>query len=374
MKLKKELIVIALILIATGAILAAAPYLITLQTHGGYLSAVQGLETTFDSFYWAYPFTQAGYWSLSEYPMGTNPSSLAFGYSMDFDPDQRGDGYPDLCGSQQPVTVQSDVLPLQYSWQVKSGSTTFPNGSIFDEYSQFEMYRYKCDWSINIWLAGAEAESWGKYESAQLWLKLEPRNFAYFLGNPDEVYFAPAYLGLAEDVKWAGGDARVQDLIPKAQGETPGIYYLRGGGPDNRTINEQTLLQYQGRILDPEIFRTEYWMRVSLLQFQATNWYEWGYHCYAYPSAWLHFFVYIFMVGKWTVYFKTGDIPSLNPHTPIFDIYNPVGFLADLFSNPLFWLGLGLTGLFVLAVLLLVFAGPAVTVLFQWFFRPRSKK
>lgn len=334
------------------------PQIVGLNMLGiGYLSGTQGLEPTFDSVKW-----KGAYWSTNETGLPTHdtaaPSSMSFGYSMVFDPDEPLEAMPDMCGSQQPMTVQTDTEPKKYSWQISNGTKTFDNGTIADVYTQFDMYRYKCDWAINVWLSGTEKEADGAmnrfwypyvvtpdYAGAELWLRLQPRSFVYFTDNPDEVYFAPAYIGLAENAHWVGinrdgqkvdPDPQIvssQDIIPKAQGETVGIYYQRGGGS---VISEDVLLSYQNHNLDPEIFRNDYWMRLNLMSFKPLSWEEWlVYHNWKYPSAYLHFTVYLFVVGQWTVYFKTGEIPKLEPHTPVVNLASPFDALLSWLSNPL---------------------------------------
>jgi hypothetical protein len=311
----------------------------------GFLAGVQGLEPQFDSVYF-----DDKWWSSSE--TSGSPSSMSFGYSMDFDPDAATDGYPDLCASQQPITVQTDVEPKKYVWDYKVGSKTLANGTIVDEYKQFELYRYRCDWAMNLWLSGPEWEAavhyalvgtTKDYAGTKVWLKLVPRCFVYFTENPDQVFFAPAYIGLAQDVTWAGINkdgstvlndpqiASTQDLIPKVGGETVGIYYQRGGGD---VLTEETLLKYQGTTLDPEIFRNEYWMRIDLMSFHSLSWYDYGlWHNWKFPSAYMKFTVYLFVVGQWTVYIKTGEVPTLNPHTPIMVTGSPLGdFLAGILN------------------------------------------
>jgi len=100
------------------------------------------------------------------------------------------------------------------------------------------------------------------------------------------------------------------------------------------------LLSYQNHNLDPEIFRNDYWMRLNLMSFKPLSWQEglppfYSWHNWKYPSAYLHFTVYLFVVGQWTVYFKTGEIPPLQPHTPIARLVNPFDSLTSWFSNPL---------------------------------------
>lgn len=373
-KIQNPLIVVLLVLMLTVLLFGGG--LLGLQTsHPGYLTGTQGLETQFNSVYFN------GKWYSNTETSGS-PSSMSFGYSMDFDPDLVVDGYPDLCASQQPLTIQTDMDPKSYIWNYKVGSKTLSNGTIVDEYKQFEMYRYKCDWAMNLWLSGPEWEAHRRpgdlspdtdYAGTKVWLKLVPRSFVYFTENPDQVFFAPAYIGLAQDVTWAGinkdgsivlNDPQIlssQDLIPKAQGEVVGIYYQRGGAD---VLTENTLLSYQGTTLDPQIFRNEYWMRIDLLSFHAINWWDLGiWHNWKFPSAYMKFVVYLFVVGEWTVYFKTGEVPTLNPHTPIVHVTDVLGDFFGWLTNPwtLFWL-FGLGSLLIL-VLLIIFAPGVLTVI-----------
>jgi len=129
----------------------------------GYLTATQGLEAEFHSIRWGTENVPPGsWWSNTECPGsiykrqdGTPApnSQLSFGYEMTFDPDEADRGMPDLMATQQPFTLDTDVEP--------TGSKTFPNGSIYDVYTQFEMYRYKLSWAINLVLTGSSWESDG---------------------------------------------------------------------------------------------------------------------------------------------------------------------------------------------------------------------
>jgi hypothetical protein len=345
----------------------------------GFLTGTQGLEAQFDSLYF-----NNSYCSVTEKPSwARQASSWSFGYSMDFDPDVKDDGWCDLLATQQPMTLDTDVEPKHYSWTVDQGLVTLSNGTQAKKIYQFEMWRYRLTWRINIWLSGTEAEAcdttyfniitWEpNYGGTKIWIKLVPKAFVYFKENPDQVFFAPAYIGL-NSYTWASIDKdgktilndpdmqKTQDLIPKAAGETLGLYYTRGGAPVNL---EQTLLSYQGLSLDTAIFRNEYWTRIDLLNFKPINWYDYQiWHNWKYPSVMLEFTVYSFVVGRWTVYISTGEVPNLNPHLPITVTGNPIAdFLNALgtwLSNPLvqFWL------LLIVIVIILIFAGPTLVAL-----------
>jgi len=314
----------------------------------GYLTGTQGLQAEFAAVY----FNRSWY-SATEAPNG-RASKLSFGYEMVFDPDDAFDGYPDLCATQQPMLVDADAQPTHYSWSVDKGVVTLPNGTVARKYYQFEMWRYRLTWRVNIWLSGTEQESadWTvfniitnvpDYGGTQIWIRLVPKNFVYFKDNPDELYIAPAYIGL-NAIEYATYDKNKQmivndpdaasmiDLIPKARGETLGIYYARGGAPTNL---EDRLLSYRGVELDPQVFRNEYWIKIELLRFAPKSWFDYQiWHNWKYPSVQLEFTVYVFVVGRWTVYLREGEVPSLEPHTPITQTGNPI---ADFFGGLADW-------------------------------------
>ena len=384
-----------ILLMAILLVLLTGGSLLGLQTsHPGYLTGTQGLQAQFQSVYF-----DGAYWSGTETPSGTNPSVLNFGYDMTFDPDGATVNRPDLCATQQPITVDADVEPKKYSWQIKvETGKILENGTIVDVYKQYDMFRYQCDWATNVWLSGTENEAMGRssivlgdqetalcnYAGTTIWLKVTPRSFVYFVDNPNQLFFAPAYIGLSEEVTWASIDKQgqtiiddvniksIEDIIPKAKGETVGIYYQRGGGD---MATEDTYLKYQGEALAPEIFREEYWIRFSLSNFKPINWWDWGiYHNWKYPSAYLHFLVYVFVVGEWEVYIKTGEVPVLTPHTPIAHTTDISGAIFDWLTNPwtLFWL-FGLGSILIL-VLLLLFAPGVLVVIASWIFGRRKGK
>jgi len=353
------IMVIAVLLVARGEIPKFAEI--------GYLTGTQGLEAQFHSL-----FFNNSWCSVTEKPSwAKQASSWSFGYSLAFDPDIKDEGWCDLAATQQPFTLDADVEPKHYSWTVDLGEVTLSNGTKAKKFYNFEMWRYRLTWKINLWLSGTEAEAcdttyfniitWEpNYAGTKVWIKLVPKTFVYFKENPDQLFFAPAYLGL-ESCTWAGIDKdgrtimndpdmqRSQDLIPKARGETLGIYYQRGGTPVNL---EQTLLSYQGLSLDTAIFRNEYWTRIDLLNFKPINWYDYQiWHNWKYPSVYLEFSAYVFVVGRWTVYLATGEVPQLEPHTPIMVTGNPI---ADFFAGIAAWLSNPINQFWVLLIIIVI--------------------
>ena len=355
----------------------------------GYLTGSQSLEAYFHSLYtngvWLSSEERAESFQIKDRDLNASTASdWFFGYELNFDPDEASDGFPNLLLTQQPFTVDTQVEPIHYAWMVDEGTTTLENGTILRKYFQFEMWRYRVEWAVNIWLSGPEAESSDRawhggiswepdYGGVQIWIKLVPRRFVYFEDNPDEVYFAPAYIGLLTyQVASIDQDNRVTyddpdmtsciDLIPKAIGETLGIYYARGGVPVDV---EREILSYEGIELDPSIFREEYWIHFDLLTFKPWNHVDFWTkaHSYKWPSINLKFVVYVFVVGKWTVYFTEGEVPELRPHNPPSLIRDPWAWLTDIFNNPFSLFLIGLALIVILVVVLAIFAPGVLAVI-----------
>lgn len=326
----------------------------------GYLSGRQGLEVQFNSLRW-----HDKWWSTTEKgssPYGTvQPSIRNFGGTLHFDPDEQQKGMPDILASTQTMTRDTDLATVD-SWLFDVGQTIMlSNGSTAKVYKQYELFSYRMDWAMNLWLDGSEWEADGKYNDAPnqyvdggsysnsaLWLKIVPKTFMYFLDSPDQVYFAPVYIVLKEPAVYSGihpdgtkntpdaDTAAICDIIPQSTGEPLYIYYNRGGTEVD--LSQSEILNYKGVRLDPAIFRTEYWSRIDISEFQAHSWIEWGYlHGWKYPSVYLHFQVDMFVVGEWTVYYSTGEIPALEPHEPnqSYTALDELMFAAEqFFSNP----------------------------------------
>lgn len=338
----------------------------------GYISGTQGLEMQFHSLYF-----NRTWCSAAERPSWAGKaSSWSFGYSLVFDPDIADDGWCDLCASQQAATVDRDTEPKYYGWTVDQGVVTLPNGTKARKVIQFEMWRFRLTWRMNLWLSGTEGETgdwtyfniitWTPdYAGTVLWIKIVPRTFVYFKENPEQLFIAPCYIAL-NSITFAMYDKDKReivndpdaithvDLIPKAVGEATGIYYQRGGTPVNI---EDAIFSYKGATLDPSIFRSEYWTRVDLLTFKPKHWFDYQiWHNWKFPSVHMEFLVYVFVVGKWTVYLASDEVPRLQPHTPVMVTGNPIAdffrAIGDWLSNP--WTQLWLFFLIVVAVVIII--------------------
>ena len=152
--IKRNRKLIAAILLGILALFIAN--FLNLQTIGiGFLTGTQGLQAEFNSLYFN------GTWcSAQEKPSwAQDAANWQFGFELNFDPDESDDGWPNLCATQQPFVIDIQVEPKHYAWQVDKGIVKLQNGTRARKVYQFEMWRYRLEWTVNIWLSGPEAES-----------------------------------------------------------------------------------------------------------------------------------------------------------------------------------------------------------------------
>ncbi len=333
------------------------------STGTGYTSGFQGLDAEFAALHW-----YDGWWSNTEKPQvwTKTPSVRSFGGSMLLDPDEATDGWCDLGATQRGIALVQDRIE-PYEWTVTTHT----------EQIRFRMEKVELSWSFNVFLDGTKDEScdtapfsisWEpNYAGAQIWIKLTPKSYRYFMDNPDEFHIAPAYAALTQNVQVYAKDPETGQMIagsdrmsmisvsPNAAGEAFYIYYARGGSPVNV---EGQLLSYKGKLLDPEVFRREYWLRVYLVNFKPANWFDWTTQKYQYPSVQFNVKLYAWVVGKWVTRLTRQDTGDLGVHQTGADAK---GALDDLisavnswFSNPMnilmLWLAVGVVLIIVLAV------------------------
>jgi len=128
---------------------------------------------------------------------------------------------------------------------------------------------------------------------------------------------------------------------------------------------EEATLSYQGALLDPSIFRSEYWTYVSLQVFRPYSYWNDMLHVtgwsYEFPSVKLDFEVYVFCVGEWTIKLATDEVVPLDTHDPqvvqtspfqgLFDWFAGVGAtLSSWLGNPFTQVGFGIFGLVAIAI------------------------
>jgi hypothetical protein len=264
-------------------------------------------------------------------------SSHQFNDRLNFDPDASNDGLPNIMGACDPVTVDTTVEPRTWEWKIQDGTPivqTVSNSTgnytvTTTNFREFQMHRFKCDWTVNLWMTGDHLEvypaGYTHYNDVEVILRIEPNNFVYFDENPAKYYVAPAYIALAEAPVWSymtdgvvvrsGEVASYQSIFPGAKGETLGVYYHADGGRD---VTVEKLLSYNGFTLDPKVFRDEYYLRVGLdVWMPVTTWGPFRPDWFEkLPSVQLNFVVYTFVVGEWQVQMETSEKIEMEPHQP----------------------------------------------------------
>jgi len=342
----------------------------------GYISGFQGLQPEFNSVYFkGYWYTASTRGPNENYRIGgvsQTASAAEFFDHINLDPDESDRYLPNLHVQQNYIALDEDYGKVTYGpWSVKTGESTetVTNATgtyqvTTETYIQFQMDKYRCEWQFNVYLDG----TWGeatldpiahKWLDTEIWVKLVPKAWVYFADNPDQVFFAPAKIQCSS-LEWGDSSITQYQSIEPTTGSSLGIFYARGGSDE--AASDSDLLSYQGVSLDPDIFRSEYWVRISLNQFQP---YAWGYlgqvQGQKFPSVTLTFTVYIFVVGEWTVKLTKGETVSLTPHetqTFLDWLSSLVDAWNTFWSNPFNLAGLGafgITAIAVVAVIVLVF-------------------
>ena len=95
---------------------------------------------------------------------------------------------------------------------------------------------------------------------------------------------------------------------------------------------------------------------------------------YKWPSINLKFVVYVFVVGKWTIYFAEDEVPKLNPHTPPSLVRDPWAWLRGIgewFANPLNQLWLVFI-IIVIVILVITILNPGIWAMLIGWLRGRK--
>lgn len=352
------LMLISLTLLTPLLISLSAETLETIPLISGY----QGIDFIYDSV------NYKNYW-YSANTYGPNPnfnnkvaSAHSFGDRLNLDPDSSGTGLPNLHAEQMGFTVDKDFFSDVDHWYFEVADT-----SSYTDYKEFQIQKFRCTWKMNLWLDGtyeeAKPEDLSRYFDAELWVQLVPQVTQYFEGNPDELVIAPVYIAV-ENVEWYSGkdnpnqsldpsQGSKQDIFPETRGVTMGIYRETGGSIENV---EDQIKSYKGQLLDPNIFRDNYYIRFGIDRFSADSQYDlffwWN---YKYPSLQLEMTVHVFAIGEWNVRLDKDEIPNLGPHQVDWgETWTAMigRSLIDFATSPLGWIT-GIIGLVLLVFVLL---------------------
>ena len=314
-----------------------------------YISGYQGLDVSFVAVkYKGQLFTQA------QVPEGYNPSALRFGSSLNFDPDDTYTGVVNLGGTIQAIDVPETIYgslhkvkELQWDFS-NSTHKTIIYGAIYIGTLEFNIY-LESD-NLNFWDFNWNDEYEG-YNDAEIWFIMIPHQFVGFVIKANEteyypyvIYVAPLYLQV-ESVEWLSSDAETQDLQPEVPGETFAIYYDIDGW---KAVDEEGIMEYKGRRLDPTIFRNQYYFPLVLNKFYIPA-DPVSKYVGERPSLKYTCKVHMLVIGEWILPLKESENIDLTPHpvTPPTTVWD---WLKDFFTNPFTLMGLGLGGIILAAV------------------------
>jgi hypothetical protein len=244
--------------------------------------------------------------------------------SMNFDPDTADQGVPNLMGALQDMTIVRDVtqyIPsdtathianlggqLQPDKPYKTYEWTVDNGDGTSEKYQMELWL--CTFDVNLLAKPDQTgvlsnESWNqRYRDSEVWLKLSTGPDWYIEGA-QKTYYGLSYMELAQ---LTGCSDTEMVVIPGAKWEALPIFQSLGGGQ----TTPATPVTYQGKRLNPDIFRDEWYTCITLGSFGTYN-HNFLDGSYMSDSAQFRVLTHVFVVGEWTVRNDSGHVTD--PHT-----------------------------------------------------------
>jgi hypothetical protein len=190
-----------------------------------------------------------------------------------------------------------------YTWKLDNGDGTS---------TQYVMQNWLCTFDVNLWakpdvMGPLSTEHWNqRYRDAEVWLKLSTGPDWYFAGS-DKTYFGLAYMELAQ-FQQTGTDSGLV-VVPGAKWEALPIFTSLNG----YSVNPATASTYQGKRLNPDIFRDEWYTCITLGSFGTYD-HGWIDGSYKSDSVTLRILTHIFVVGEWTV--KNDVDHPIDPHQP----------------------------------------------------------
>jgi len=340
------------------------------------ISNYQGIHPSFEAVYYN------GELYTNENPL--NASTNRFHpSSFDFDPDESDEGLPNLRGELRDIMIVRDLgsyeigdvashiinmggsaeMPYkEYTWEVPVG----------DDTHVYRMENWLCSMEINLWVDPTEGDFWTwlsgsgeifnkKYESTEVWLKLETGpGWYYDTDPPDELYFGLGYVELALLTSEEGHENPEVEIMPESRWAAFSMYDSLGGSLENVETPIAQANSFKGTLLNPDVFQDVWYIPITIDSFGVFD-YDNLDGAYNTDSIQLKVLVHVFVVGEWVVQ-PLEEERDMEEH----DSSEEEGWIAPLiesvkntFRSP--WVKLYLAALPVLALAL--YFGP------RWFRR-----
>ena len=342
------------ILLATGLMYGAVVGLTPLSS----ISAYQGIHPSFVAVWYQgdyYTTTMTHRASLSRIGPAT----------MNFDPDQSNEGMPNLMGELRDIQVIEDLSV--YEPQATMAHIITDYGGIAEPNKAYRTYEWEVEvggethtYVMELWLASMEInllvkpdnnpfpglgeQTNNRYLDTEVWLRLEASDEwgTYFQDvGVDNTYFGLAYLELAQ-ITGTGDDPRMQ-LLPMARWAAFDSYdSLDGQGEVPPTPTAQAAI-FQGATLNPDVFRREWFTKITLADFGTYDWSLFSGGGYKSDSVQIKAIAHIFVVGEWIA--MPPDERDMDEHEPPWQRAWYQGFndwLSKSMSNPMLRLQLAL--------------------------------
>lgn len=198
-----------------------------------------------------------------------------------------------------------------YEWELKEGDETL--------FYRMELWRLKWYFSISSepqndgdipQYEGVISQPRNSLKDTEVWFEFDLTPIWYFNGT-DRAYFAIASLRLT-DIDFGAlesgkdpvdHDSRLR-VTPESTSSILPIYYSGFGG----SRAEQNVHSYQGKELNPDLFRDRVYSYITLNDFGVSCWWDWGWFWKA-DVVTVGLDVDVFVIGEWKVK-DIQDIPD----------------------------------------------------------------
>lgn len=308
-------------LLFTGLTYAAVTSLTPLSS----ISAYQGIHPEFVAVWY-----KGDYYTTSV----THESSVSrIGpATMNFDPDKPAEGVPNLGGELQDIQIIDDLS--KYSPEATMSHIVSAFGGDPQPDRAYRTYEWEVEdrtYVMELWLCSMEINlfvrpDWNpipgigekvnqRYIDTEVWLRIRASNEwgNYFKDiGVDNTYFGLAYLELAE-ITGTGDDTAMQ-LLPMARWAAFDIHESVGDQGKIPDQPDDVAFSYQGTTLSEDVFKKEWFTKITLANFGTYGWTLFGGGAYKSDTVSIKAIAHVFVVGEWIV--KPPTDQDLEEHVP----------------------------------------------------------